>query len=63
MKTMIGKYASYIYVQKSQKSAKTVELTNGVYVDYNEKGELIGIEILSELKPEYYEDYHEKEDT
>lgn len=59
MKTKIGNYASYIHVKEGQKSAKTVELNDNIYIDYNEKGEVIGIEILSELKPEYYEDYNE----
>ena len=59
MKTKIGNYASYIQVKEGQKSAKTVELGDNIYVDYNEEGEIIGIEILSELKPEYYEDYNE----
>ena len=60
MRTKIGNYASYIHVKEGQKSAKTVDLNDNIFVDYNEKGEIIGIEILSELKPEYYEDYNEK---
>ena len=59
MKIKIGNYASYIHVKEGQKSAKTVDLNDNIFVDYNEKGEVIGIEILSELKPEYYEDYND----
>ena len=56
MKTTIGKYASYIYVKPwddSFKPIKTKELADGIILDYNKDGELIGIEILTELKPEY----------
>jgi uncharacterized protein YuzE len=65
MKVTIGNYASYIEVKPwddSFKPLKTKELTNGIYLDYNKNGELVGIEILSELKPEYYDDYRKKND-
>jgi uncharacterized protein YuzE len=64
MKVTIGNYASYIEVKEwddSFKPLKTKELANGIYLDYNKDGELVGIEILSELKPEYYSDYKKKE--
>ena len=64
MKVTIGNYASYIYVKEwdeSFKPLKTKELANGVYLDYNKDGELVGIEILSELVLEYYSDYKKKE--
>ncbi len=63
MKTTIGNYASYIYVKEwddSFRPLKTKELANGIYLDYNKDGELVGIEILSELVPEYYSDYEKK---
>lgn len=59
MKTTIGKYASYIYVKEwdnSFRPLKTKELTKNIYLDYSKDGELVGIEILSELVPEYYKD-------
>jgi uncharacterized protein YuzE len=65
MKVTIGNYASYIEVKPwddSFKPLKTKELANGIYLDYNKDGELVGIEILSELKPEYYDDYRKKND-
>jgi len=64
MKVTIGNYASYIYVKEwddSFKPLKTKELANGIYLDYNKDGELVGIEILSELVPEYYSDYKKKD--
>lgn len=64
MKVTIGKYASYICVKpwdESFKPLKTKDLANGIYLDYNKDGELIGIEILAELVPEYYNDYEKKE--
>lgn len=59
MKTTISKYASYIYVKEwddSFRPLKTKELANGIYLDYNKDGELVGIEILSELVLEYYKE-------
>jgi uncharacterized protein YuzE len=56
MKTTIGEHASYIYVKEWDDSFKpltTKELASNVYLDYNKDGELVGIEILEELKPEY----------
>ncbi len=64
MKVTIGNYASYIYVKEwdeSFKPLKTRDLANGIYLDYNKDGELVGIEIIDELVPEYYEDYKKKE--
>jgi len=59
VKTTISKYASYINVKEwddSFRPLKTKELANGIYLDYNKDGELVGIEILSELVPEYYKE-------
>jgi uncharacterized protein YuzE len=64
VKVTIGNYASYIYVKEwdeSFKPLKTRDLANGIYLDYNKDGELVGIEIIDELVPEYYEDYKKKE--
>jgi hypothetical protein len=64
MKTTIGNHASYIYVKEWDDSfipLKTVTLANGIYLDYNKDGELVGVEILAELVPEYYSDYKKKE--
>lgn len=63
MKTTIGNYASYIYIKEWDESFKplvTKELANGVYLDYNSSGELVGIEILSQLDPEYNLVYQEE---
>lgn len=56
MKVKIGHYASYIHVREGESSIKTKQLDDNIYIDYNEKGEVVGIEILTELEPEYYED-------
>jgi uncharacterized protein YuzE len=64
MKLNIGNYASYLHVKEwddSFKPLKTKELANGIYLDYNKDGELVGIEILAELVPEYYSDYKKKD--
>ena len=65
MKISIGNYASYIYVKPWDDSFRpltTKSLANGIYLDYNKDGELVGIEILDELVPEYYNDYKRKEE-
>lgn len=59
MKTTIGNFASYIYVKEWDDSFKpltTKELTNRIYLDYSKDGELIGIEIIDRLEPEYYDE-------
>lgn len=59
MKTTISKYASYIYVKEwddSFRPLKTRILANGIYLDYTKDDELVGIEILHELVPEYMEE-------
>ena len=58
MKTTIGKHASYIYVKEWDDSFRpliTKTIANGIYLDYNKDDELVGIEILHELAPEYAE--------
>ena len=63
MKTTIGNYASYIYIKEWDESFKplvTKELANGVYLDYNSSGELVGIEIEAQLDPEYNLVYQEE---
>lgn len=55
MKYTSDKYASYIYVKPWSddfKPLKTKELADGIYLDYNKDGELVGIEILSPLEKE-----------
>lgn len=62
MKTTIGKYASYIYVKEWDELFKpltTKTLANGIYLDYDKNGELVGIEILDKLIPEYNEEVEE----
>jgi uncharacterized protein YuzE len=64
MKVTIGNYASYIYVKEwdeSFKPLKTKDLANGIYLDYNKDGELVGIEILDNLEVEYYSDYEKRD--
>lgn len=65
MKTTIGNWASYIQVKEWDDSFKpltTKKLADGIHLDYNKDGELVGIEILAELKPEYYDDYRKKDE-
>jgi len=64
MKVTIGNYASYIEVKEWDDSFKpltTKSIANNVLLDYNKDGELVGIEILDELKSEYYDDYEEEQ--
>jgi uncharacterized protein YuzE len=64
MKITIGNWASYIDVKEWDDSFQpltTKELANNVYLDYNKDGELIGIEILGDLKLEYYSDYQKRD--
>jgi len=64
MKINIGEYASYIDVKEWDDSFKpltTKELANGIYLDYNKDGELVGIEIVDELDVEYYDDYRKRD--
>ena len=56
MKATTSKYASYIYVKDNQKVTNTKELTDDIYLDYNEDGELVGIEILHKLEITEYDD-------
>ena len=56
MKATTSKYASYIYIKADEKVSKTEELSNGIYLDYNENNELVGIEILSHLELTEYND-------
>jgi uncharacterized protein YuzE len=63
MKTTTSKYASYIYVKEGEKVSKTKELSDNVYLDYNENDELVGIEIFSHLELTEYDnkvDYEKK---
>lgn len=63
MKITIGEYASYIDVKEWDDSFQpltTKELVNGIYLDYNKDGELVGIEIVDELELEYYDDYRKR---
>jgi uncharacterized protein YuzE len=64
MKVTIGNYASYIHVKPwdySFKPLKTRDLANGIYLNYNKDGELVGIEILGDLELEYYSDYEKRD--
>jgi len=38
--------AIYIYVKRGKRVPKTEELEDGIFLDKNEKGEILGIEIL-----------------
>ena len=63
MKTKIGEHASYIYIKEWDDSFKpltTKSVGKHVNLDFNKDGELVGIEILEEIEPEYYEDYSRK---
>lgn len=63
MNLKIGNYASYLQVrefEEEMKPLKNQDLGNGIYVDYDKNGEIVGIEILSEVKPSYYDDYKDK---
>ena len=61
MKIMIGNHASYLSIKdfdESMKPISTKEIDDsGIYADYDCNGELIGIELITEVEVEYYEDY------
>lgn len=62
MDLKIGNYASYLQVREfkeEMRPIKTKDLGNGIYLDVDKDDEIVGIEILSEVKPSYYEDYKE----
>jgi uncharacterized protein YuzE len=63
MELKIGNYASYLAVKEFKEEMKpltTEDLGNGIYVDYDQNGELVGIEIVGVVVPRYYDDYKEK---
>lgn len=48
---VVDEYASYLYTgKKSKGKLKTKELTPNIYLDLDEKNNLIGIEILGTIK-------------
>ena len=59
----IGNYTSYLHVrefEETMKPLKTKELGNsGIYIDYDKDGEVVGIEILTEVIPSYYDDFED----
>jgi uncharacterized protein YuzE len=60
MKLSIGNYASYLVVRKLEENEfvdLTKEIAGGVYADYDVDGNIVGIEFLTEIKPEYYDEY------
>lgn len=62
MKLQIGKYASYLTVRPLKGDEKVFKTSSkhsseGIIIDYDEDGKILGIEILTEVKPEHYEDY------
>ena len=62
----IGNYASYIRLEDEKDIAYPVKNTspeNGVLLDYDQNGKLVGIEIISELTVEYYGDYKKREEN
>ena len=63
MNLKIGNYASYLSVREFEeymKPLKTEDLGNGIYIDFDKDGEIVGIEILTEVIPSYYKDYKDK---
>lgn len=63
MEIKIGNYASYLAVKEFEEEMKpltTKDLGNGIYVDYDKNGELVGLEIVGVVVPRYYDDYKEK---
>ena len=62
MELKIGNYASYLSViefEESMKPLHTKDLGGGIYIDYDKDGRIVGIEILTEVKPSYYDDFKE----
>lgn len=60
MELKIGNYASYLSVKEFKEEMKpltTKDMGNGVYIDFDKDVEIVGIEILTEVKPTYYNDY------
>jgi uncharacterized protein YuzE len=66
LKLKIGNKASYLTVRELEEDElvmTTKDLGSGVYIDYDVNHDIIGIEFSGEIKPEYYEDYIEKEEV
>lgn len=62
MELKIGNYASYLKVKEFKKEMRpltTKDIGGGIYIDYDKDGNIVGIEILAEVKPSYYSDYKE----
>ena len=66
MNLKIGNYASYLTVREL-KEGEFVYRTDseshwdeGILIDYDKDGKILGIEILKEVKPSYYKDYKER---
>lgn len=60
MRLKIGNYASYLEVKEFKEEMKpltTKDMGNDIYIDFDKDGEIVGIEILTEVKPVYYDDY------
>ena len=63
MKLKIGNSASYLQVKEELKkplTTKRIEGNDDIRIDIDADGELYGIEFLTEIKVEYYDDYREK---
>jgi len=63
MDLKIGNYASYLQVKEFKEELKplrTQDMGNGIYIDFDKDGGIVGIEILTEVKPSYYDDYKER---
>ena len=63
MQLKIGNYASYLSVKQFKEKMKpltTKDMGNGICIDFDKDGQIIGIEILTEVKPVYYDDYEVK---
>jgi uncharacterized protein YuzE len=63
MDLKIGNYASYLQVREFKeefKPLRTQDMGNGIYIDFDKDGRIVGIEILTEVKLSYYDDYKER---
>ena len=63
MKTLkIGNHASYLYLkERPVKVAYSDEVARNIVFDYDIEGNVLGIEFIFEVKPEYYDDYKKRE--
>ena len=50
MRLVKGKYASYLEIEEERDVARTEEIADNIYADYDKDGKLLGIEFVRSLE-------------